>query len=84
MAKQAAFDFNALYALTNGAPTGLKLWIASKMLDDAYMTFHRFKNPLEERTMALVIEIEDIRTELKALAAARDQQKPGEKQAITV
>jgi len=66
------FDFAAFEDLTEKAPTGLKLWVAEKMLQDAQITMLRFKSPLLSDITDILSEVAALREANKKYLATRD------------
>jgi hypothetical protein len=66
------FDFATFNDLTEKAPTGLKLWVAQKMLEDAQITMLRFKSPLLSDITDILAEVNALREANKKYLATRD------------
>lgn len=76
MATQNTFDFDTYNALMKSANTGLKLWIAQQMLEDAQMVMLKFKSPLLKEATDIGNKIELLREKNKDYLAKRDSAKP--------
>lgn len=68
---QNKYDFSAFNKATNGIGVGLKLHLATQMLEDVEWVFRKFKNPLETDMTALISELKEIRVKAKQAAAER-------------
>lgn len=74
------FDFDAYNAIMNNANSGLKLYLAERLLQDVQEVMVRFKSPLRKDIDSIVDEVGQLRADNKKYLASR--QNSGNTEAI--
>ena len=77
------FDFEAYNAIMKTANSGLKLFLAERLLQDVQEIMVRFKSPLRQDIDALVDSVEELRNNNKKYLASR-QAKTDEYKRVVV
>ncbi len=65
------FDFDAYNAIMTSANSGLKLYLAERLLQDVQEVMVRFKSPLRNDINSLVDEVGQLRADNKKYLASR-------------
>lgn len=68
----SSFDFDAYNALMNTANSGLRLFLAERMLQDVQATMVRYRSPLIKDITDIVDELEQLRADNKKYLATRN------------
>lgn len=71
MSQQNNFDFNAFNNLTEHKPAGLQIFLAQQLLANAVWSMSKYDNPRASDVDALLLEIKNLRAQLKQDAADR-------------
>lgn len=72
MATTNTFDFEQFNALMKNANTGLRLYLAEQLLQDAQSVMVRFRSPLVRDITDIVDELHQLRDDNKKYLASRD------------
>lgn len=76
MAQQSNFDFEAYNKVMDNANSGLKLYLAERMLQDVQELMVRFKSPLRKDIESIVDELGQLRADNKKYLASRERSTP--------
>lgn len=68
----SSFDFDAYNALMTTANSGLRLFLAERMLQDVQATMVRYRSPLVKDITDIVDELEQLRADNKKYLATRN------------
>jgi hypothetical protein len=68
----SSFDFDAYNALMNTANSGLRLFLAERMLQDVQATMVRYRSPLVKDITDIVDELTQLRDDNKKYLATRN------------
>lgn len=71
------FDFKAYNDVMKAANSGLKLFLALRMLEDVEATMRRFRSPLAKEMVDIVDEITDLRKRNQEYLAKRENTTDG-------
>lgn len=71
------FNFDAYNEVMKNANSGLKLYLAERMLQDVQEVMVRFKSPLRKDMESIVDELGQLRLDNKKLAQARERSTDG-------
>lgn len=74
----SSFDFDAYNAVMKNANSGLKLYLAERMLTDVQEVMVRFKSPLRKDISDIVDEVGQLRADNKKYLASRETSTSGE------
>ena len=77
MATTNNFDFDAYNNIMKTANSGLKLYLAERMLQDVQEIMVRFKSPLRKDIDSLVDEVGQLRADNKKYLASRERSTDG-------
>lgn len=70
--KSNNFDFDAYNALMTSANSGLRLFLAERMLQDVQSVMVRYRSPLAKTITDIVDEVEQLRMDNKKYLATRE------------
>lgn len=68
----SSFDFDAFNALMNTANSGLRLFLAERMLQDVQAVMVRYRSPLTKDITDIVDELTQLRADNKKYLATRN------------
>lgn len=68
------FDFNQFNALMNTANSGLRMYLAERMLQDVQSVMVRYRSPLIKDITDIIDELTQLRADNKAYLAKRNNQ----------
>lgn len=78
MATTNTFDFEQFNALMKNANTGLRLYLAEQLLQDAQSVMVRFRSPLVRDITDIVDELHQLRDDNKKYLAKRNNTTPAD------
>lgn len=74
---QSNFDFKAYNELMKSANSGLRLFLALRMLEEVEATMRRFRSPLAREMVDIVDELTDLRKRNQEYLAKRENTTDG-------